>query len=133
MRKIEVYVAADGARFDDPEDCELYENENQRAKLLKKLGINSGDATSDQRTIGWFVYALQKAIEVGALYEDSPTRTAFNHLRKWLDQDQAMLVSAYQDWLAKMGAELGRTPRAVHGRLRIAHQEMEANGERIGY
>ena len=130
MKQVQVWEAKDGTRFDDRDDCEAYENEAVRARICKKLGI-SVSSIQEQRSVSWFLFKVQKAAESGALYLDSPSRTAYNHLRKWLDEDQANLVSAYQDFL-QQGAALGRTPGAVHGRLRAAYKDFEINGEHVG-
>lgn len=132
MREVKVWEASDGTRFDDREDCEAYENEALRARICKQLSI-SVSSMNEQRPVSWFIFKVQKAAEYGGIYLDSPNRTAYNHLRKWLDEDQANLVSAYQDFLQAQGANLGRTPNAVHGRLRAAYKEFESNGEHIGH
>lgn len=131
MKEIKVWVARDGTRFDNREDCETYENGEIRARICKKLGIEVA-SLGEFRPISWFIFKVQKAAESGALYLDSPTRTAYNHLRRWLDEDQANLVSAYQDFLQQQGVALGRTPRSIHGRLRDAYRSFESNGEHIG-
>ena len=129
MKQIVQYEAADGTRFDDPEDCFAYENTNYNAKIMDRLGINR--PLNSLMPVGWMVGLISKAVQLGVIHLDSPRRTAYNHLLKWLGKDQADLVSAYQDWLQSMGVILGRTPNAVHTRLRAAYKEMADNGEHI--
>lgn len=130
MKALTVYVAEDGTRFDEPQDCELYENGDLHARVLAKLGLSSNDLDK-HFTLRWFVFRLMKAAEIGAVYIDHPSRMEYNHMRKWLEQDQATLVALYQDWLQTQGVRFGRTPGAIHGRLTKLVSEIEATNDRI--
>ena len=130
MKQITVFVAGDGTRFDSEEDCLTYEDTELTAKIMTRVGF-SGYQLTAQLSVMQVVYMLKKAVALGVIYLDSPTRTAYNHLRRWLPKDQADLVSAYQDWLQTMGAKMGRTPNAIHLRLRDAYRQGESSDEFI--
>lgn len=129
MKKVTQFEAADGMRFDSETDCLAYEDKNLNAKIMQRLGITR--QLNALMPVGWAVGVIARAVEMGVIHLDSPRRTAYCHLRKWLDIDQADLVESYQDWLQNTGARLGRTPNAVHTRLREAYKEMADNGEHI--
>ncbi len=130
MKTVTIFQANDGTRFDTEEECILYEDHETQAWLCKRLLIATYDL-NEGHSIKWFLYKLQVAIQNGLLYTESPTRTPYNHMRKWLEKDEADLVSYYQDWLQKMGVQFGRTPRSVQERLIQALKRMRDAGQHI--
>ena len=127
MKQLEIWEADDGTRFDDQEDCIDYENAELKIAIARRLGINYKDP-QELRPIRYFMFKVQKAVQMGAIYLHSPNATPPSSYSKWLPQEETRLLEAYQLWLQHQGLLHQRTPNAMHVRIQQALKRLRLHG-----